>query len=349
MQDVLKQFAAKVTGSHKSNQFHAARIRLTVLYAILLLIILAISSFSTHSFFSSRLESNLHNRPLFPPAPNLQIDTLARNQVRQELSFSLWMTNGILFIGAVGLSYWLAGITLRPIQAAYDRQRTFLSDASHELRTPLAVLQLDLENELSRPHLNQELKTELTSHLEEVKRMGKIVNDLLLISRLDNDNPASPPATTVDLTHAITTAISRLTTYANKRQIKLITSLAPDPISVTGHYEHLLQALTNVIKNGIDYNKPNGQVVVNLIQQNHNALITITDTGIGISDTVIPHLFDRFYRADQSRSRAAGGSGLGLSIVQSIIQSYNGSVHITSRLNQGTTVTISLPLASSTS
>jgi len=324
-------------------------LRLTGIYAVLLLAVLVISTVTTHSVFSNRLEARFLARgpqPFIPPPQILQIGREAREQVRRELITSLVWVNGTLFIGAVGLSYILAGLTLRPIQKAYEQQRRFLSDASHELRTPLAILQTDLENELDNAKASTQEKEHSQSHLEEVRRMGKIVKDLLLISRLDGENQLASPQEIVDLKEIVTATAKRLQGYADKHNIKVIASpmARETPLTVIANKEPLLQAISNLVKNGIDYNKPDGNVVVSLKHNKNTAFITVSDTGIGIAEEEIPKLFDRFYRVDQSRSRQMGGSGLGLSIVQSVIHSYGGSVHIKSKLEEGTTITLTLPL-----
>lgn len=342
MLSVLKQFVGKVTGL-LNNQFHLTRLRLTAIYAILLLCILVISSTITHSLFSSRLEHRFRVRP-----PVVPMNDDFRNEAREELVMSLIIVNGVLFVGGVGLSYWLAGITLEPIKAVYDRQRHFLSDASHELRTPLAILQTDLENELAATNLSATARRQTQSHLEEVQRMSALVNDLLLISRLESAETPPHHLATVDLKEAVTTAVARLRSYAHKQQIQLqLQPLPTVPLLVKANPEHVLQALTNVIKNGIEYNQPQGEVKVTLTAANHQSQVTVTDTGIGIPDSEITNIFDRFYRVDQSRSRHFGGSGLGLAIAQSIVQRYGGTLTLTSQEGSGTQVTMTWPIPDS--
>jgi signal transduction histidine kinase len=343
MPNVLKQFGEKATGLPSGNQFHQARLRLTLVYALLLLAILFISSGITYSLFSSRLERRFRGHH-FPPPPPEFIESGFPDQARAELVTSLLIVNGVLFIAGVGVSYWLAGITLRPIQQTYDRQRQFLSDASHELRTPLAILQTDLENELADKKTSVPTKDNARSHLEEVGRMSHLVKDLLLISRLDAYEKTSVPLENVDLTEIGATAVERMKRYATKQNIKLALSPPPkSPLTIRANREHILQALTNLIKNGIDYNKKGGGVTVTVAPAETMATVNITDTGIGIPQAEIPKLFDRFYRTDKSRSRQVGGNGLGLAIVQSIAHTYGGAVTIVSTVAQGTTVTLSLP------
>ena len=347
MLNELKQFAEKVTGL-RNNQFHLTRLKLTAIYAGLLFVVFLFSGLVTHSVFTGRLEHRaiFRGRSFSPPPHVIEIGREARQQVRRELATSIFLVNGTLFVGSVGLSYFLAGLTLKPIQRMYNKQRQFMGDASHELRTPLAILQTDLENELANPKLKKPERENLKSHLEEVKQMGGIVKDLLLISRLDNHEVSRAKKENIDLSELVAEAVNRLKGYADAHKVQLVVSPSNNQKKITAraNKEHLLQAVSNVIKNGIDYNKPEGTVKVSLEQDQEQVIISVADTGIGIDQDEIPKLFDRFYRVDQSRTREAGGSGLGLSIVQSILHTYDGKVAIESRPGKGTTVKISLPI-----
>ena len=339
MQTASKQFGAKDTASPK-NQFQLTRLRLTGIYALILFVILVLSGITTHSIFGSRLDRRFKARPI-PPAIITQINIESRDQIQEELITSLVIVNGFFFITAVGLSYFLAGVTLKPIQQSYNRQQQFIGDASHELRTPLAILQTDLENELQEQRAHKET---IKSHLEEVSRMSSIVNDLLMLSRLDTNTNHANHVERINLSETIENATNRLKKYAQKNHINLKLSLTNN-IHISANKEHILQALTNIIKNSIEYNKKNGNVTITQTQNSTNTTITIEDTGIGIPKEDLPKIFDRFYRVDKSRSRTAGGNGLGLSIVKSIIHSYRGSIAITSTPEKGTTTTITFPKA----
>ena len=344
MQSVLKQFEEKGTAL-LSGLFSKARIELTLIYAVILLFILGISSVITYSLFSNRLNirwAEYHRPPRLEEITDINFP----DEARSELALSLFIVNGVLITGAIGLSYILAGITLQPIQQTYNRQRRFLSDASHELRTPLAILQTDLENELGEKRIAKKERERAESHLEEVRRMGAIVRDLLLISRLEPELQQSALTEDVDIASVAQSAIERLQPYATKHNIALHTAISPDQhMHIQANTEHILQAITNLIKNGIDYNKKGGSVTIGLEKKKNTATISVTDTGIGIPKAELEKIFDRFYRSDTSRTRATGGSGLGLSIVQSIAKTYNGSVRIASEPAKGSTAYLSFPIS----
>ncbi|MEO6077389.1 MAG: HAMP domain-containing sensor histidine kinase, partial [Candidatus Andersenbacteria bacterium] len=316
----------------------------TLIYAVILGVILIISSLIIYSYFSHRLEIRISHRlpvaPIYFTDDNMSFPDAARS----DLALTLFAVNGVLFSGAIGLSYILAGITLRPIQDAYEKQRRFLSDASHELRTPLAILQTDLENELSEKSIRASEKERAESHLEEVTRMGSIVKDLLLISRLDRETTEVKKLELVNFSHIAQDVADRLTSYAEKNTISLISKLPELPVTINANTEHISQAITNLIKNSIDCNTKNGSVTLVMNIEKNIATLEIQDTGVGMSKKDVAKAFDRFYRVDESRTRATGGSGLGLSIVQSIAKTYNGTISLNSTKGKGTVAKLSFPL-----
>ena len=344
MPNALKPFGEKDT-ELLSGRFHQARMRLTLIYVVILAVILFSSSGSIYSMFSNRLDHRFARLPrrlelILPPgflAPSPA-------EVRTDLVNSLTIVNGFLLLLAGVLSYWLAGITLQPIQAAYNRQRRFLSDASHELRTPLAILHADLENDLVDPAGTELSRQRAKSHLEEVKRMSLLVGDLLTLSRLDEHGERGPLFIRLDLTDVLSDVVHRLQSVATHHRVALAFAVVEEHVFVVANKELLIQALGNVIKNAILYNKENGSVAVSLKTEDGRAVVRVADTGIGIAQDDLARIFERFYRTDESRSRRTGGSGLGLAIAQSVLKQFNGSIALESVLGVGTTVTISLPL-----
>jgi signal transduction histidine kinase len=353
MQNVFKRFGAKATDSF-SRRFQLTIWRLTAVYLVVLALILFISSSVTYSAFSNRLEHRFYN---YRPPANTSYIMFQRiltpeefrvlpnpADVRQDLILSLIFVNGVLLIGAGALSYYLAQITLDPIRAAYERQRRFLSDASHELRTPLTIMKTDLENLLADQALAEKPREGARSNLEEVERMSRIVNDLLLLSRIDENGEQHRNLAKVDLGQTIEAVADRLKPLADQHGVS-IDFVRPTPQLELLTDTNLLQnALVNVIKNAIIYNKAQGLVKINLAAGAGKYKITVADTGIGISQTDLARIFDRFYRAEPSRSRETGGSGLGLSIVQAAVKNLGGTIDIESEPDRGTTVSIALPI-----
>jgi signal transduction histidine kinase len=272
---------------------------------------------------------------IIPPRPE---------EVLQDLQGSLLVVNGLLLVLASVLSYWLAGVTLEPIQESYNRQRRFLSDASHELRTPLAILQADLENVLSDPHALADMREQAKSHLEETERMSLIVKDLLLLSRLDEAASPVELSQSVDLPALLQTTVHRFDAFAKQHDVRLSFASSVPSFALITQEQLLTQALSNLVRNAIIYNKPQGTVHISLEKDVSTVRIQIEDTGIGISPEDVDKIFERFYRVDKSRSRLTGGSGLGLSITRSIVEQLHGSLQLKSALGTGTHITLSFPI-----
>lgn len=342
MASVSKRFGEKGIVSFKNN-FNLSLIRLTLLYTAIAAVVLLISSGVTYSFFSNRLENRYRNfRLLLNGYPVNLPQPPGADEVRDDLIQTLFAVNGFLLAAAGAGSYFLAKWNLQPIQESYERQRRFLSDASHELRTPLAIVHAELENELSA--LGEGLnRNQIVSKLEEVQRMNAIVTDLLTVAHLDEQEESAPETVEVNISELIRTAMQRLQPLAAERAVVLKGSL-PDPDAcVVSNLDLCQRVIVNIIKNAILYNVPNGTVGVQIMKRKSAITMVVTDTGLGIDEKDIERIFDRFYRVDKSRSRASGGSGLGLSIVQTALAKLGGSIAIESELGKGTEVTIIIP------
>jgi len=325
------------------------------MYVVILAAILFVSSSVIYVNFSDRLQhrfesvdEQMQQVPFFSNGfysyNGTQVALPKPEDVQSDLINALILVNSILLIGAGVLSYWLAGITLMPIQEAYERQRRFLGDASHELRTPLAILQTELENELDTPHLPKASKDRAESHLEEVQKMGSLVGDLLTLSRFDDSATVPLEMYEVDITTLIKGALERLQPIAAKHTVSLHFEQADEKmLFMRTNKEQFLQALNNVIKNAILYNKENGTVTISHSMDSSSLQVKVSDTGMGIPKEDLAKIFDRFYRTDKSRSRQTGGSGLGLSIVQSSMHKLSGTVDILSAVGKGTVVTLIFP------
>lgn len=314
------------------DQFRLSLIKLTALYVCILALILIVSSSVIYSAFSNRLDHRFQefHTPVRVEEP-FSLPPSA-DDVRGDLVNSLVLVNGLLLVVAGAMSYWLARWTLQPLRDSYEKQKRFLSDASHELRTPLTILRTDLENEKN------------TSHLEEVERMSNLVSNLLVLSRLDEEEKVSDKNNEeINLYDLVTRIVERLHLIAAQHQVELIFEKEGDPIILNSNRDRLNDSLTNIIKNAIIYNKLSGKVKIRAVKEKETVRIMVTDTGIGISEMDLEKVFDRFYRIDPSRSRQTGGSGLGLSIARSSLESLGGKINIESKVDEGTTVTIRLP------
>jgi signal transduction histidine kinase len=198
------------------------------------------------------------------------------------------------------------------------------------------------ETALSRKRTIGEYTTYLTDTLEEVNALTSLAEDLLTLAKTDT---IAFQKTAVDLSQLLAQQVRVMRPYAQKKNVTLSEKTVQDAVTVFGSEQYLRRTCANLIKNAVDYNRPGGGVTVSLAARGGNAVLSVSDTGIGIAEKDLPHVFERFYKADAARSVGAGGSGLGLAIVRDIVSAHNGSVHIDSTEGKGTTVVVTFPLA----
>src|SRR5262249_37262767 len=195
------------------------------------------------------------------------------------------------------------------LEAAFNQQKQFTADASHELRTPLAVLISEAQTALARERNAGEYRETIVACLETAQQMRRLTEALLELARLDASQ-GQMPRTVVDLSELGRGCVERVGPLGREAGIKIETEFAP--AQVAGNSDFLSQVITNLLTNAIHYNKPNGQIRLVTRSDNGVALLSVADTGIGIAAEDVSHIFDRFFRADKSRSRSMGRSGLGL-------------------------------------
>ncbi|MGH9753137.1 MAG: sensor histidine kinase [Blastocatellia bacterium] len=237
------------------------------------------------------------------------------------------------------------------LQAAFERQKQFTSDASHELRTPLAVMRGDIEITLRRERSKEEYKRALTSNLEEIIRLSRLVEDLLMLARGDTGRVElrCEPIDMNDICRRMAEYISPL---ADQRGQTLIYDPPPGvetaPVVVSADMLRIKQLLLNLLDNAIKYTEPRGRVTLGLKTEEEVAVITVADTGRGIPPEDLPHIFERFFRRSaKTADRTAAGFGLGLSIVKWIVDSHGGRIEAKSEVGKGTEFIVRLPLLDS--
>ncbi|PID85290.1 MAG: hypothetical protein CSB13_08770 [Chloroflexi bacterium] len=221
-------------------------------------------------------------------------------------------------------------------------RRQMVADVAHELRTPLTVMNSNLEAMLDG--LIQPNAAELDELHGETQRLIRMIEDLRLLSLADAGRLRICKEN-VDVFDIIDMVISRMTPLAHAQGIKLPAPMRAMSLIINGDVDKLQQAIGNLVDNGIRHTPAGGKVLVTAVQEKKLVHISVTDTGSGIPPEELPHLFDRFWRSDKSRSRHSGGSGLGLSIVQQIVDLHDGSVTAVSLDGMGATFTMTLPLA----
>jgi two-component system, OmpR family, heavy metal sensor histidine kinase CusS len=223
-------------------------------------------------------------------------------------------------------------------------QREFVANSAHELRSPLAALRTSVEVSLQRDRTPAEYQDLLADVAEEVAGLSGLVNQLLLLAEGDADR-LQPGSGVAPLADVAVRAADMFQGVADQGGVKLNVVRA-EPVAIRGDTAHIRQVIQNLLDNAIKFTPQGGSVEI-AVGPGHNghAELIVRDTGIGIAAADLPHVFDRFFRADRSRSRDGHGTGLGLSICQVIVTAYGGHLAITSMLGKGTTVTVDLPKA----
>jgi signal transduction histidine kinase len=344
--------------------FTKARIKLTSYYlAIIMAICLIFSYVIYHGFVTEfrrglRIQDRIRGQIItqvppddidpfgiveLPPSLNPGVEDQIFSQAQHRVVLDLVIINlSVLFISGVG-GFFLAGKTLQPIEEVLNDHRRFTADASHELRTPLTAIKTEVEvalrdRELSLP----EAKKLLKSNLEEVNKMQSLSNYLLDLNRYQNSQ-AKIELDRINFKKVVESSIEKLLPLAKKQNIGITARIAD--LSVRGNETALNQLVIILLDNAIKYSRKAGKINVTLTKRNQKAVLAVEDNGVGIKATEIPYIFNRFYRADSSRSKEqVNGYGLGLSIAKSIVELHNGTISVDSHFGQGSKFQVTLSM-----
>ena len=262
---------------------------------------------------------------------------------RASLKSNLVLLNIITLAAGFAASYLLARKTLEPIAEAMDAQARFTADASHELRTPLTAMQTEIEVALRDSKLTkEEAKELLESNLEEVIKLRMLSDGLLRLARQKNDPLTN---TVADIQKSIDLAIEHTSKQAMAKSIS-VDNKTTKPFLVKGDLTALSELFAILIDNAIKYSDSKTLVSIEAKAQDGHIVVRVKDQGMGIDAKDAPHIFDRFYRADASRTKKdVGGYGLGLSIARKITELHKGSIEIESTSKKGTTFKVTLLMA----
>ncbi|MCR4285701.1 MAG: HAMP domain-containing histidine kinase, partial [Candidatus Kaiserbacteria bacterium] len=299
----------------RADSFNGAVIRLTAYYTIGVCVILLAFNVLVYTLISADIQSAFLVDDERGDIIDLQDESIS-HEIKENLIDVLITTDGFLLIITISISYLLARRTLTPLAESYERQKRFISDAAHELRTPLSVMKAGTELILNGTRSESEYKTYVIELQEEVERIIRLSNDLLILAQHEGGTTSS--STPFLFSNVCETACKDMSSYAVLKGVTLNTSIESN-VSLVGNENDMLRLVLNLLKNAIDYNRPEGTVTLTISEREGSVFLIVSDTGVGIDEIHFPHIFERFYKVDQARrQKDVVGSGLGLSIVKEI-------------------------------
>lgn len=322
--------------------FKSARIRLTAWYVLIVALISLSFSFIIYRFVSFHLEEGFRSveaRVRGNSGARVGLIYLADELTlaKKNFLFRLLFVDGVIILGAGLGAYFLARKTLDPIEEIMERQKRFIADASHELKTPITSLKSEIEVALRDPKMTlSESKKYLKSNLEETDKLGRLVEHMLSLNRVENlSESVLKKKIRLDL---IAREVGEMYKQkAIKKKIKLI--IRTNKTSIKADGTSIRQLLGILLDNAVKYTDK-GKIDVKVYKKSGKGYLKISDTGIGITKEDQLRIFDRFYRADSSRSKQSrDGYGLGLSIAKSIVEAHLGQIKVTSS-KKGSTFTV---------
>ncbi len=285
-------------------------------------------------FFSGRF---LAKKTLAPVEQiRKQVDTI----YEKNLSTRLISTNPDDEIGQLTGTF---NNLLQRLEKAFNSQLQFIADASHELKTPLTILRTQWEKLSAQEDLPYEYRVKIQSDIEELARLSNLINNLLIIATPENKLVAEE-LFELNLSELVQSFYEDIRLLTEEKQQHLQIRIT-DNITILGDKVRIFQLLLNLADNAIKYTPINGNIDIELVREDLHAVFSIKDNGIGIPEESLPHIFERFYRVDKSRSRQSGGYGLGLAVCKTIVEAHKGSISIVSNFSKGTKVVVRLPLS----
>lgn len=329
MSQISKQYEELVIDSERK-LFHKAHVKLTVVYILIVVSIVLCYNVVILADLNMDIANNkkIASGIMAPEA----------EETPRELLIEIALEDVSIIIISSALSYLLASYTLRPIRRSLLLQKTFSENAAHELRTPLAVIKSEIEVLLRNSNSSKEDTQEtLKDIVEEVDRLSFMTNDLLLLARFGQNSTTKRD--NIDLSEIVRKIVNKITPLAESKGVKVeLISNADNQAKINGDKLALDRVFLNILQNAITHTQAEGKIAVVINSKEKDFVVSIKDTGRGIKSKDLPHVFERFYKGNESQ-----GTGLGLPIVKEIVDSHDGEVVIRSKEGEGTEVVIKLP------
>jgi signal transduction histidine kinase len=325
--------------------FKSATFKLTLFYVLIAMVVSIAFSIAIYNISAKELENGFNRQArVFRDIPSQSIqdfqtpnlDDLRLQQINESndhLRHNLTLFNLLILVLSSTAGYFLARRTLKPIEEAMDAQSRFTADASHELRTPITAMRTEIEVSLRDKRLDLiSAKKLLESNLEEADKLESLSNALLKLARYQDD--IKKTFHKVNISDIVVTAFEKIESLANQKSIEFENEL--EDVSIQGDKESLTELFVILLDNAIKYSPAKSTVNISVHKTDGHVMIKVKDSGIGIKASDLPHIFDRFYRADHSRNKEKiNGYGLGLSIAKNIVDLHSGTISAVSKPGKG--------------
>jgi len=274
----------------------------------------------------------------------IQVSTASDDKIFNEMLLATFLVVPFLALGVVFAGYQFAGIALKPVEETFSLFKRFVADAGHELKTPISVIEAATETlsavEGNDPIAKSDLEFELLTISKANKRMKELTSDLLFLAKVE-DQAIIFRRREIIMSELVEEVVDQFKPLARSKNLAIELD-ASSTVIIEGEPESVHQAVSNLLSNAVRYTDQ-GKITVKLSETDIYACVEVTDTGIGISEQEKDNIFHRFHRSDESRSREAGGAGLGLSIVKAVVEAHKGSVTVDSQVGGGSTFTVRFP------
>ncbi|KKU03392.1 MAG: Integral membrane sensor signal transduction histidine kinase [Candidatus Amesbacteria bacterium GW2011_GWB1_47_26] len=312
--------------------FKQARLKLTAWYLLIIILVSGFFSVLVYRTLAREVE-RFDRRHRF-------LEWALVEETKHRILINILKADAMIWVAAGALGYFLAGRTLKPISDMVDEQNRFISDASHELRTPLTALKSSMEVYLrdKKPTL-ADVNTLITESVDEVNKLQTLSDSLLQLAQFQKPNGVTLRES-LSLAEVVREAVRKIQPAALQKNVLIKTKL--ENVSIKGDKFSVIDLVTILLDNAVKYSPEGKMVTVKVLKKDRTAQVIVSDQGIGISEKDLPHIWDRFYRADASRTR--GGYGLGLAIAKKIAETNGGILKAESQLNKGSTFTVSFQI-----